>query len=83
MPCSLTDFIAKALDRADFAITLARLSILDWRAGPLPENEADRIRKEEAERLRRAFPDVDFCSAEPVRVARTSGGRVWARSLPM
>ena len=56
----LADLIAKALDRADFAATAAWLGILDRLAGPLPETEADRIREREAERLRRAIPDMDF-----------------------
>ncbi len=38
----------------------AELWVLDRIAGPYPETEADRIREQRKERLRRAFPDVDI-----------------------
>jgi hypothetical protein len=48
-----------AVDRADDLWTLARLSVLDWLA-PLPETSVDRAIREEGERLRKAFPGIDF-----------------------
>jgi hypothetical protein len=51
---------AKALDRADYVITLARLSILDRLAGPPPETPTDTATREHCERVRTAFPQVDF-----------------------
>jgi hypothetical protein len=33
----------KALDRADCLMTFARLSVLDWLAGPMPEPVTDRV----------------------------------------
>ena len=49
-----------ALDRADYLVTLARLRVLDWIAGPEPETEADLRRGAERERLRTAFPKMDL-----------------------
>jgi hypothetical protein len=49
-----------ALDRANYFVTLARLRVLDWLAGPEPETEADKKREAERERLRKAFPRVNF-----------------------
>jgi hypothetical protein len=51
---------ATVRDRADYAVTLARLSILDRFAGPPPETPPDRAIREQGERLREAFPRVDF-----------------------
>jgi len=51
---------AKALDRAVYAITLARLTVLDWLAGPMPETPADRLRAEEAGRSRQALSPVNL-----------------------
>ncbi len=53
---------AEALDRADYLITLARLSIHDRIAGPLPETPTDRAIKEEEERLRQG---LDFSDPTP------------------
>jgi hypothetical protein len=39
-------------------VTTARLRIPDWLVDPLPEAEADRNRREEAERLRGGGSDV-------------------------
>jgi len=35
-------FWCDALDRADYFVTLARLRVLGWFAGPEPETEADK-----------------------------------------
>jgi hypothetical protein len=40
------DLFAKALDRAGYLLTLARLSILDCLAGPSPETPTDRAIRE-------------------------------------
>jgi hypothetical protein len=41
-------------------VTLARLSILDRLAGPTPETPTDTAIREQGERLRKAFSNVDF-----------------------
>ena len=56
---------AEWLDRAHYVLTLARLTFLDWLAGPLPETPTDRAIREEGEQLRRAFPTVDFDHPDP------------------
>ena len=52
--------LAKVSDRADCVITLARLSILDRLAGPPLETPTDTAIREQGERSRKAFPQVDF-----------------------
>jgi hypothetical protein len=47
-----------ALDRADYVLTLARLSVLDW-LHPSRETAVDRAIREQGERLRKAFPWLD------------------------
>lgn len=44
------------LNRVDYLLTLARLTIADWLAGPPPETPTDRAIREEGERIRKAFP---------------------------
>jgi hypothetical protein len=56
-----------ALDRADYLLTLARLTILDRLAGQLPETPTDRGIREEGERIRKAFPEIDFDHPNPNR----------------
>ncbi len=51
---------AGLLDRADYLLTLPRLSVLDWVAGPPAETPTDRAIREQGERLRAAFPEIDF-----------------------
>jgi len=53
------------------------LWLVDRIAGPLPETEADRIREQRMERLRRAFPDTDINGTGPLRRSRFRG-----RSIP-
>ena len=60
LPCSL-------LDRADYLLTLVRLTVLDWLAGPPPETPTDCAIREEGERLRKAFPQIDFDHPKPRR----------------
>jgi hypothetical protein len=48
-------------------LTLARLTVLDWLAGPPPETSIDRAIREQGERLRKAFPEVDFDYPNPRR----------------
>jgi hypothetical protein len=55
------------LDRADYLLTLARLTVLDWLAGPMPETPADHVIREEGERIRKAFPQIDFDHPNPRR----------------
>jgi hypothetical protein len=59
---------AKALNRADYLITLARLRILVRLAGRPPETPTDTAIREQGERLQKAFPEVDF--HEPRRYVR-------------
>jgi hypothetical protein len=47
------------LDRADYLLTVARLWVL-YRLFPLEETPVDRAIREEGERLRKAFPAIDF-----------------------
>jgi hypothetical protein len=63
----------EAWDRLlDFAIA-AWLGLLD-RLAPLPETEVDRAIREEGERLRKAFPTIDFDKRRPGR-SGSSGAR--------
>ena len=64
---------AEALDRGDYLLTLARLSVLDWLV-PRPETPADRAIREQGERLRKAFPTIDFDHPGRVRRGLTALG---------
>jgi hypothetical protein len=57
--------VARFLDRLRDLSLLARLWLLDRAAGPYPETEADRIREQRKERLRRAFPKIDVDGTGP------------------
>jgi hypothetical protein len=57
---------AELLDRADYLLTLARLTVLDWLA-PKTETAVDRAIREEGERIRKAFPHIDFDHPKPSR----------------
>ena len=57
--------LARFLDRLRDLLLLARLWLLDRAAGPYPETEADRIREQRKERLRRAFPKIDVDGTGP------------------
>jgi hypothetical protein len=48
----------KALDRIDYAVTLARCWVLDRICGPEPATPADKQREAEQGRLRGAFPTI-------------------------
>jgi hypothetical protein len=52
-------WLSAVVDRVDHLITLARLWVLD-RLVPTPETPADGAIREEGERLRKAFPTIDF-----------------------
>ena len=52
-------------DGIGYAWALARLSVLDRIAGPLPATEADDAREHARDRLRQAFPEVDIDGAGP------------------
>jgi hypothetical protein len=49
---------AALMDRADYVLTMARLTVLD-RLAPLPETGTDKAIREEGERIRKAFPLLD------------------------
>jgi hypothetical protein len=49
----------RLMDRVDYALTSARLSILDWLLGPGPPTDADQKREGDRERLRKAFPKLN------------------------
>jgi hypothetical protein len=55
------------LDRDDYLVTLARSAVLDW-LHPLQETPVDRAIREEGERLRKAFPAIDFDHPGPRRL---------------
>jgi hypothetical protein len=68
-------FIRDIWDRLlDFAIA-TWLGVLD-RLAPLPETAVDRAIREEGERLRKAFPAIDFDSRGP---RRSRFGDTWFR----
>jgi hypothetical protein len=50
----------EALDRVDYAVTLARCWAVDLIYGPEPPTLADRQREADYERLRTAFPEINF-----------------------
>ncbi len=50
---------AQLADRADYVLTLARLTVFDWLAGPPPETPTDKAIRERGERLRAAFSWFD------------------------
>jgi len=60
----IATFFEGTLDIIRYRTTLLRLSILDRLCGPFPETIADQARAREAERLRAAFPRVDFDDPE-------------------
>jgi hypothetical protein len=68
MICHIADTLARVfavtlagvLERAGYAVTVERLSILDRLAGLPAETPADRAIREQGERLREAFPHVVF-----------------------
>jgi hypothetical protein len=51
-------WLSAVAERADYVLTLARLWLLD-RLAPMTESPVDRAIREEAERLRKAFPWLD------------------------
>jgi hypothetical protein len=59
--------VNSALDNAAHLLTLARLRLYDWMAGPPPETPTDRAIREEGERLRKALPEIDFDDPTPRR----------------
>jgi hypothetical protein len=46
-------------DALNYLVTLVRLRILDALAGPEPETLADQQRKQDRERVKRAFPEIE------------------------
>jgi hypothetical protein len=49
---------AELLDRVDYLLTLARLTV-DWLGGPPPETPTDRAIREEGQLIRKALPWLD------------------------
>ena len=52
----LRRFFWRIVDGLDYALTLARLRILDSLTGPLPETPEDQQRERHRDRLERVFP---------------------------
>jgi hypothetical protein len=50
----------EALDRVDYAVTLARCWAVDLIYGPEPPTLADKQREADYERLRKAFPFINL-----------------------
>ena len=63
----------RVADALDYCLTLARLCVMDRRFPP-QETPVDRAIREEGERLRKAFPTIDFDHPGPRR-SRTTGAR--------
>jgi hypothetical protein len=62
--CSLfTRLFWVAVDRLDYAVTLARCWLVDLNYGPEPPTPADEKRGADREQLQKAFPGVDFDGA--------------------
>jgi hypothetical protein len=61
------DLRIKALDRAGYLMTLARLRVLDRLAGPMPEPVTDQVAYEDTGRVRRALVEVDEHATSGVR----------------
>lgn len=57
---------ADLLDRADYLLTLARLTVLDWVAELPPETPTDRAIREESELISAPFPQIDVDHPTPV-----------------
>ena len=74
-----SDPLVNAVDEDDFRITLTWLTILAWLTGPFAETEADRVKEEDGERLRRPFFNMDLYSANPLGARRSSAGAGSAR----
>jgi hypothetical protein len=56
--------LSAIVDRADYLLNVARLWVLD-RVAQMPETPVDRAILEEGERLRKAFPKIDFDHPRP------------------
>jgi hypothetical protein len=56
----LVHLSATVADRADYVVILARLAILGRHGGSPPETATDRAVREQGERLREGFPQVDL-----------------------
>src|ERR1051325_410652 len=61
--------IQRLTEAADHWFTGWRLGLLDRFLGPMPETPEDRAIQEEGERLRRAFPQINFDNPKP-RIVR-------------
>jgi hypothetical protein len=72
-------WLAAVPDGADYLLTVARLSMLDW-LHPAQETPVDRAIRKEGERLRQAFPTIDFDNPG-ARRSRSSGAGF--RRLPL
>ena len=69
----MVDGFHRARDWLVDHVIAAWFGVLDWLA-PLPETPVDRAIREEGERLRRAFPTIDFDHPGPRR-SRSSDAR--------
>jgi hypothetical protein len=49
---------AGLIDQADYLLTLARLTVLDWLVGPRPETPTDRAIQEVGKGPRKVFPEI-------------------------
>jgi hypothetical protein len=48
----------RVVDHLDYALTLARLRVLDAVAGPEPETPGDQKREKDREQIEREFPKI-------------------------
>jgi hypothetical protein len=61
---------AKFLDWTDHVWTLARLTVLDWPAGPPPETPTDRAIREEGEGEAAMISDLDIWRAATLLIRK-------------
>jgi hypothetical protein len=65
IPVALVRLLRRVVDAVGYHFTHVRLRLLDRILGPLPETHTDRAIREEGERLRKAFPQIDFDDPKP------------------
>ena len=60
MHCDPARFFVRMINGLDYARIVVALHVLDRLAGPIPETPEGRTIERAAQRIRNAFPQVDF-----------------------